>query len=154
MQRVFTDLLLLSLLMILVIGGAVLSRKVSQRKLTVLVKVGNTQISVETAKTPQQIERGLSNRGKVMGDGMMFYMPQPTKPSFWMKEMQFALDFIWINDDKVVDLDENVLPPKKDTPDSVLLRYTPSDTVTHVLEVPAGFVQQHGIKKGDTVLWQ
>jgi len=81
-------------------------------------------------------------------EGMMWNFSSPLKPTFWMKGMKIALDFIWIRDGKVVDLDQNIQPP------SSLVNlpiYSPDQDVTQVLEVPAGFIMRHSVTVGQTV---
>ncbi|MEK7167375.1 MAG: DUF192 domain-containing protein, partial [Patescibacteria group bacterium] len=69
-------------------------------------------------------------------------------PSFWMKDMRFSLDIIWIKDDMIIGFEKNVQPQ----PLGEELRvYQPESFVNYVLEVPAGFVDGKGIKIGDKV---
>jgi uncharacterized membrane protein (UPF0127 family) len=152
MQRFFSNFFLFSLLLVIVIIALMLARLHMHRPTFRTITVGATQLTVEEARTPAQTELGLGHRDKVLGDGMLFYLPQPIQATFWMKGMRFALDFVWINNGKVVDLTENVPPPANpQIPDAQLPLYQPSTIVTHVLEVPAGFVQLHKIRRGDAV---
>jgi|GEM_PF-831717 uncharacterized membrane protein (UPF0127 family)/lipid II:glycine glycyltransferase (peptidoglycan interpeptide bridge formation enzyme) len=113
------------------------------------IKVGKTEISVETAKDTLSIMRGLSGRPSLSpNDGMLFIFPRPKRYRFWMPDMHFPIDIIWINDDKVVDITEsasnkfNPLHPKF---------YRPLCDANYVLEVNAGFSEEKGIKVGDVV---
>lgn len=63
--------------------------------------------------------------------------------------MNFPLDFIWINNDKIVDISENIQAPAKGTLDADLEKIVPKASVDTVLEVNAGFVSANGIKIGD-----
>ena len=123
----------------------------SQKKFTEFSITTQTQriaLRVERAQTSREIERGLSNRDTIGSDGMLFILPQEMKPAFWMKDMRFPLDFIWIRNTIIVDLTRNVpIPPP-------LATHTPNSSVTHVLEVPAGFIDQHKIHLGDSVEWK
>lgn len=115
------------------------------------VQVGKTSIAVEIAKTPQDQEKGLSGRASLPADGgMVFVFEQKIIPAFWMKDMQIPLDFIWVDDTKVVDLTENV-PPAKGTENLSL--YQPKVPVNNSIEVNAGFIKKHGIVIGDTVTY-
>ncbi|MBI2908391.1 MAG: DUF192 domain-containing protein [Chloroflexi bacterium] len=110
--------------------------------------IGQTRVCVEIAETPEATERGLSGRDPLAGNqGMLFIFQYSGVYPFWMKEMKFPLDFIWIAEGKVVDLTENV--PL--SPEGPLPLYRPRVPITWVLEVNAGFVAQHGIKIGDSV---
>ena len=115
-----------------------------------LLTIGNTLIKVEIADS--QIERsvGLSNRENLSPDhGMLFNFPQPGLHQFWMKDMIFPLDFIWINGDRVVGLTPDVLPPSATSGQPLII--LPDVPVSQVLEVNAGFIATHGIKVNDNV---
>lgn len=79
---------------------------------------------------------------------MLFIFPQPGKYPFWMKEMNFPLDFIFIKDKIIVDLKENVSPPVGDEAPQVINAKTEFD---HVLEVNAGSINAFNLKIGDSV---
>jgi len=113
----------------------------------VLVKIGDVEIDAELATTSAARQKGLSGRLSLGADeGMLFVFPDPHTPRFWMPDMHFPLDIIWINNGAVVDIDEfvtNEFDPKNPK------YYTPSEPIIFVLEVNAGFVQKNGIAVGD-----
>jgi len=117
------------------------------------IYVGETEISVEIADTFQKRQKGLSERESLAeGEGMLFVFAQENiQPPFWMKEMKFAIDIIWIDDNKIVQINESVLVPEPDTPNSELKFYSPNQPIDYVLEVNAGFVDENNIKIGDDV---
>jgi len=118
----------------------------------VKVAVKDKEIEVEVAKTEEERIKGLSQR-ESMGNfqGMLFVFPQKdVVPTFWMKDMKFPLDIIWINDGKIVKIDENVAYPKDNSQQNLPL-YKPSTPVDFVLEVKAGFSKENGWKAGDSV---
>ncbi len=114
-----------------------------------LLSISNkVTIRVELAKTAPQITRGLSNRQLLpSGQGMLFMMPAKSRWQFWMKDMKFSLDFIWIDGQTVVGLDQNVPYPTDDN----TARVAPSQSVDGVLEVNAGFITRYGIEIGDKI---
>ena len=117
------------------------------------VRIGRLAVSAELARTPEERARGLGGRASLMQDaGMLFVFPGEGQPDFWMKDMRFPLDFIWISADRhVVDLTENVPPPAPGTPDSDLPRYRPRAAVLYTLEVNAGAIAVAGLRLGDAV---
>jgi uncharacterized protein len=117
------------------------------------VFIGTQDFAVEIARSPQELEKGLGDRKELGSDGMLFLLPTRSIPSFWMKGMQFALDFIWIDEGKVVDITANV-PPQPQIPDRYLTIYSPRVPVTSVLEVVSGEVKKRGIRIGDQVRFQ
>ncbi|GEM_PF-714126 len=111
------------------------------------IRVGNTDIPVEVAETPAEKEKGLSLRESLpQSQGLLFLFDAPLQYQFWMKEMKFPIDIIWIGADKrVMDITENLDPatyPKT---------FNPSQPAQYVLEVNTFFAQMHGIKIGDNV---
>lgn len=108
-------------------------------------------LTVEVADTPSLRTQGLSGRKEMAQDhGMLFIFEKEEVYSFWMKDMHFPLDFIWIRDDVVADISKNVPVPETDD-ERFLPTYTPSVPVDKVLEINAGIANELGIKVGDKV---
>ena len=108
-------------------------------------------IEVEIVNTPASIAQGLSGRDEIGADGMLFIFDKTDKHTFWMKEMKFNLDFVWIRDNKVVDLTKDVPAPAPNTPVTKLLTYSAKEPVDSVLELDAGKIEKLGIDIGDTL---
>ena len=126
------------------------------------IQIGDKSLRVEVADTNQKIKTGLSYRSEIGSDGMLFVMPDRGVPSFWMKGMRFGLDMVWIdcgerkdaeegmrNGCVVIDVTEDVLV--EEDPDKPVNFYSPKMPVTHVLEVPEGWVEENEVKVGDVV---
>jgi uncharacterized membrane protein (UPF0127 family) len=108
------------------------------------IKINHTMIQVEIADTKTKRIQGLADRRILKRDsGMLFIFDEKDFHYFWMKGVKFPLDFIWINDNKVVDTDENIKPGS-----SVFTSDVKTDMV---LEVNAGFIKKNQIKVGDMV---
>lgn len=129
-----------------VIAAAVLSWR--QRALKhAVVTLGQTRVQVDVADSIFTRERGLSGRPSLAADqGMLFIFDAPARYSFWMKEMHFPLDMIWIRDGHIVDITTDVPPPQPGQ--TVLPTYFPVEPADRVLEVNAGFAQAHGLRTG------
>jgi uncharacterized membrane protein (UPF0127 family) len=114
-----------------------------------LVTIGKTRVYAEAANTPEERETGLMNRTSLNENaGMLFVFPTEQKQSFWMKNMRIPLDIVFITADKhVLDVYQSVPPCTTDP----CVSYIPSAPIRYVLEVNAGFSQQHGITSGDNV---
>ena len=113
------------------------------------VQFGTTTVSVDVASTPAQMSLGLSGRSSLPSDhGMLFMLGQDSATAFWMKDMKFPLDLIWIHGGTVIDLDANVPVPTTTT----LPLYTPISPVNYVVEVNAGFAEAHHINIGSQVV--
>lgn len=117
----------------------------------VAILVGSKQLSVEVVSSAQSHTLGLSNRDAIGADGMLFVFPREAKYSFWMKDMRFDLDFVWIANGSIVAIDPQIQHPAIGVSVSNLDSYAPPVPVIAMLEVPAGFAQQQGLKVGDSV---
>jgi len=112
------------------------------------VKINDTLIRIEISDTPEERVMGLSYREKLENDsGMLFIFNEQSERSFWMKNMNFPIDIIWMQGDRVVRIDKN-LPPEGDSPQN---HYSSIVPVDHVLEVAAGVTEKNNLKVGDTV---
>ncbi len=111
-------------------------------------------LTAELAKTPDSREQGLGQRSDLEVDGMLFVFSRNDRYRFWMKNMSLALDFIWIKDQRVVELTTDVQPPVSDTPSQELMIYQPMQPVDMVLELPAGQVQARDIQVGDRLFFK
>ena len=111
-----------------------------------IVSINGIEISVEVANTYIKHRKGLSGRESLPKDeGMLFVFDKPGLYEFWMKEMNFPIDIVWIGEDKrVVFIKENA------TPESFPELLHPSLPALYVIETNAGFVKEHKISVGDT----
>lgn len=115
------------------------------------VTINKNILRVEVVNSNNSIIQGLSGRPEIGSDGMLFIFKQIYTPTFWMKEMRFDLDFVWIRNNVVVDLTTRVPAPQPGTPLIFLDRYSPQKAVNMVLEIPAGTVEKLQFKIGDKV---
>lgn len=126
--------------------------------LAVLPGVGNARscfvdirghhIEVEIADTQEKMILGLSHREKLKdNEGMLFIYRDRDRRTFWMKDMKFDLDILWIAGDKIVRISRNARAEN-----SHPLRVYDSDVpVNMVLEINAGLSDQWGIKEGQHI---
>ncbi|MBU0531719.1 DUF192 domain-containing protein [Patescibacteria group bacterium] len=107
-----------------------------------------TELLVELVADPLSQARGLSGRdnlGEI--DGMLFDYDGPEIRTFWMKDMKFEIDMIWLNDETIVGIDGSV--PLLE--DGKVARRTSPEPVNQVLEVKAGFSAAHNLTVGDVL---
>ena len=101
------------------------------------------------------MEQGLSGRPRLTNSqGMLFNFGTSTTPGFWMKDMNFDLDFIWIRDGKIIGITPNVPAPAQDKKfdTASLPTYYPPSAVNQVLEVNAGWAEKNNVTVGDAAL--
>lgn len=112
------------------------------------IKIGNTAIAVEVADTPGTRARGLSGRLSLPENhGMLFVFEKAGYHPFWMKEMLIPLDFVWIENGRVVEITKNVKPEDYQPPNFFASKYA----TDKVLEINAGAAKKFNIKAGDKV---
>ena len=112
------------------------------------LSINNHTILLNIADTPVLQRQGLSDRESLPSNtGMLFIFPEKSIQKFWMYNMNFPLDVVWISDQTIVGLQENVpLPTAEDIP-----RFSSPVPVNYVLELNAGFIKEYGISVGDMV---
>ena len=117
------------------------------------IKIGNKTIDVIVANNAETRSRGLGGVTSLpVNQGMLFvFESKKITPSFWMKDMKISLDIIWIADNKVRQINANVMPPAANTPDSRLTIFTPTFPIDYVLEVNGGLTTENNIRAGDVV---
>lgn len=115
------------------------------------VKIDNLTIPVEIADTAETIEKGLSGRFHLPSrQGMLFLFPAADSYTFWMPNMNFPIDLIWINASRHIVGFEQSMQPEKDLKSPRY--YSPPEPVKYVIEVNAGFVKKNSLIVGQEVL--
>ena len=139
--------LILILLVIIILGITYFTfKKFNLGTLT----INNQTIKLEIAKSQKEITKGLSGRKELKKDkGMLFIFPDYQIRNFWMKDMLFLIDIIWILDNKIIGIEKNV-PLSTDVP---LPIYQSPQAINYVLEVTAGFSDKNNIKINDPVIF-
>lgn len=117
-----------------------------------VVRIGDTEIAVELATTSAAVQKGLSGRSSLDPErGMLFIFQKPDRYRFWMPDMHFPIDIIWIEGGKVLGIDADVSP---DFNPANPRFYMPPRPVRYVLEVHAGFARSRTIAVGDAVAFR
>lgn len=106
------------------------------------LKINEIDLYVELADTPEKRAQGLSGRKELNHDrGILFVFDKSDAYSFWMKDMNFPIDIIWIGEDlKIADITRNV------NPESYPKTFQPKKSAKYVLEVNAGWSLKNGIQ--------
>lgn len=112
--------------------------------------INNKTFSLLVAKTDEEKRIGLSKMKSLEeNSGMLFPFEKPSYYSFWMKDMKFPIDIIFLRNNTIVTIHKNVQPPK--TPEVSPLIYTPTEPADSVLEINAGVSEKYNIKVGDNI---
>jgi uncharacterized protein len=116
----------------------------------ILIRINGLVLNADIAATDEQKRMGLSVKSSLAeNEAMLFVFDNEAQHPFWMKDMKFPIDIIWIDRDKTVVHIEHNLPPCE----SGLLcpTYTPIQDSLYVLETVAGFTERHGVARGTQV---
>lgn len=107
---------------------------------------GTISYHVETAQTPEELQKGLMYRDVLSPDsGMIFKLEPPQQAVMWMKNTRIPLDMLFIDSQgRIVWIYENAAPGSE----KYIISPVPSAAV---LEINGGDIKKHGIKPGDKV---
>lgn len=113
--------------------------------LPVAVKFEDITITSRVVRSDQARERGLSGTKELAdGTGMLFVFDSADKWRIWMRDMQYPIDIIWLDEQKrVVHIVHAAQPssyPKTE--------FAPKKPARYILEVPAQTARKHAITIG------
>jgi len=117
----------------------------SQTILKIPLYIGQKEIWVEVAKTPEERSYGLMGRKNLGKDeGMLFIFETEDRHGFWMKNTFIPLSIAFIDKNgKIV----SITDMKPLTLDS----HVPPQPILYALEMNKGWFSSRGIKVGDMV---
>jgi len=112
-----------------------------------VIRIAGRSVKVSIADTPASRERGLGGRAGLGPDeGMLFVFPEDGRHAFWMKDMRFSIDIVWLSaDGYVIAIAPSVSP--KTYPHS----FAPQTPARYVVELPAGFSERYDLRAGDKI---
>jgi len=106
--------------------------------------IGNAKLNAEIADTPSTWTTGLSNRPSLAPNaGMLFIFPTSEIRTFWMKDTLIPLDIIWVNNKKVIGVDQ-MFPELTTSISNLKQFYSPSEA-NAVIEVNIDWVKNNNI---------
>jgi uncharacterized membrane protein (UPF0127 family) len=111
------------------------------------ISLGGETFDAFVADTDERKEQGLSDlSGLGAHEAMIFPYAVPDSLAFWMKDMLFSIDMLWIGpDNRAVTLEQSV------SPDSYPQTFESTVPASAVIEFPAGTLARLQIKIGDLV---
>ena len=114
------------------------------------VTVNGLVLVTDISVTNEQMTKGLSEKDDLAeNEAMLFVFGNEAKHTFWMKDMKFPIDIIWIDSDKTIIHIENNLQPCSS--EVLCPTYRPNDDSMYVLETVGGFAEKYDIIKGTRV---
>jgi len=110
------------------------------------VKIKTLSVIAKISDEPKERQAGLSDFPSLaLNEGMLFIFDKSDRYVFWMKNMEFAIDIIWIDEQKkIVDIAVNVSPePNKNEKELT------KSNAKYVLEINAGLSSLNNLQVGD-----
>ena len=116
------------------------------------ITVDDVTLDVEIANNNEKRDKGLMFREMLPENhGMLFIFDEEHNYQFWMMNMKFNLDIIWLDaNGKVVHIVEDAKPCIDDAHTS-LCTFNPDKPARYVLEVNSGFVKKHMINENSVM---
>ena len=120
------------------------------------VTIRSMVFTVQLAENHLSRGKGLSGQlGLPDNHGMLFIFESPRIQTFWMKNMLFPIDIVWISDTCLVDSVTPDIPiPLESIEADKLPKYQSNNPVKYVLEITQGQAEIRDIKAGDPVSFQ
>ena len=73
------------------------------------IKINGTVVTVEVAKTEKEQAKGLAGRDELCQTcGMLFEYDNYQIRHFWMKDMKFSLDILWVVNSEIVGIEKDI----------------------------------------------
>jgi len=138
----------LVLLLIIVFVGIIAFFSIPTPQQGAYVQINGVRVNIEIADNFEERAKGLMFRDRLPEDaGMLFVFESEGNYPFWMMNMKFNLDMIWI------DSNGKVVHIAKDVPPCIVPCKTidPNSNARYVLEVNSGFADKHGVIEGSLV---
>jgi uncharacterized membrane protein (UPF0127 family) len=109
------------------------------------VELSGHQFEAEVADSVVERTRGLSGRDDLAANaGLLFVFDKDGRYCFWMKDMKFSIDIIWLDKDgKVV----HKVPHA--SPDTYPQEFCPPQEARYAFEVNAGTTDRLSVSNGD-----
>lgn len=111
------------------------------------VKINSKTLLVDIADDDCKRILGLSNKTSLGGEGMVFVFENSGNHGFWMKDMRFPIDILWIDEFfTIVGIEKNV------SPDTYPKPFGQKYLSKYVLETSVGYSNKYNIKIGDKII--
>jgi len=112
------------------------------------LSINGQSVDIQLADTEKLRYQGLSGQKKICEFcGMLFIFPEKKVENIVMRNMNFPLDIIYIDENKIIKIDANLLP-EGENPNTI---YSSEFPVDYILEVNSGFTDKYNINIGDEI---
>jgi uncharacterized membrane protein (UPF0127 family) len=135
----------------LIIGNEATSSSNGYRQAN--VTVNGVVLVADISANNEQMTKGLSVKDALAeNEAMLFVFGNEGEHTFWMKNMKFPIDIIWIDGNKtVVHIEHNLQPCGYGL---LCPTYEPGQDSLFVLETVGGFAEKHDVVQGTQVQFE
>jgi uncharacterized protein len=128
--------------------------KVEDLTTTEITLPNGNKVQAEMMVRPVDLARGLMFRNSLAADrGMLFIHSKEDSYQYWMYQVRFPLDIIWMSKDRrIVEISANT-PPCTAKSANDCPHYGGNVPALFVLELNAGQAAKQGLRPGDTLLF-
>lgn len=124
----------------------------ARKKGVVDIILRELKIEAEVANSLTLRKKGLAGRDSLeINKGVLFVFEKSSNYAFWMKDVKFSIDIIWIDESKKIVYISESAYPEYGKKDFELTRYRTPSPAKYVLEINAGLSKLHGLQSGDLV---
>lgn len=115
---------------------------------TIPITIAGVPVEASVADTLTKRIKGLSGTPFLPDHVVkLFAFGVPGEHSIWMKDMNYSIDILWLDEGgTIVHIEESVSP--ESFPDS----FSSPEPAWFVVEANAGFVARNGVRRGDAVI--
>ncbi len=111
------------------------------------VSMGGKKYALDVSENEPARQKGLGERNSMqLDEGMLFVFDKAEMQCFWMKDMRFSIDIIWLDEAKrVVHIEPNV------SPDTFPQSFCPKAPAKYVIELNSGETAKSSINIGNQI---
>jgi len=132
-SRILTKSIYITVALGALLFGALFLRTHPKEEGGAYILAGDMRIPVSIADTDETRQEGLSGTPSLLaGTGKLFIFDSPGTYAFWMKDMQYPIDIVWIDESwKIVDISRAL------SPESYPTTFYTQQPIKYVLEINA-----------------
>lgn len=126
------------------LGDGVITAHVEEKAPVFILEGGKVPFEVSIADSEEERGQGLSGvKALAQNEGKLFVFDTPGMYGFWMKDMNFPIDIVWIDETMtIVGISENI------SPQSYPAVFYPPQQSKYVLEINSGESVRNSLNRG------
>jgi len=134
----------------------ILEVKIPERKWKIKnIQIGSKNYEIYITESRENQTTGLAAFEEIKeNQGMIFEFPEEDYHAFWMKNMKFDIDMIFLDqNNQVIQIFENVQKSSYKS-DTDFQTYMPKLKSKFVIEIKSGETKKNGLRTGDVIIFK